>query len=455
MAFKNFLNKNKSIVGFLILEILALVSFTFANTNDVLVIIGALISMAAFVFVFITSSEKEEYYKLIPVVCLLFIISGIAAFGGLRTSFSWVSNIAVFFGLPSFFSLGFFARRLTDVKLIHVLLAIGFGFAAITLISTISTWIEYGVFYSLIYKIKGVTNYYYNGVPYDVTKEMNWFIGFKFSEVSIEYGGLFALISATFLPGLLFINRKENRNEFISILAIGGVGLISLITIPNFIALLVLVIASAFAFIYKFLFKMKKLCFSLGIVVVCIIGIGFLFYGLSILNAAVGFKFLNRIFVNNGLMKDSADVLKAAFAKNEAGQMLNILGFDLNADPTFATMNRLDTLLLTNTGIFEYQIIKEVGIIGTVLFMLFLLGLIYFVYKYIKEENDGGEVKVITVVMLLAFFAFSTFKNDILPQTHNSENYIAFLRSAPLMIMMFVMGLVYFVPSKKEKIVNE
>ena len=449
MSFKNFLNKNKSIVGFLILEILALVSFSFANTNDVLVIIGSLISMAAFVFVFITSSEKEEYLKLIPVVSLLFIISGIAAFGGLRTSFSWVSNIAVFFGLPSFFAAGFFLRRLTEVKISNVLLAIGFGYAAITLISTISTWIQYGVFYSLIYKIKGVTNYYYNGVPYDVTKEMNWLIGFKFSEVSIEYGGLFALISGAFLPGLLFINYKVNRNEFISVLVIGGIGLISLITIPNFVGLLILLIASVFGFIYKFLFKMKKLCFSLGIVAACIIGVGFLFYALSILNAAVGFKFFNRIFVNNGLMKNSADVLKAAFAKNEAGQVINLFGFDLNTDPTFATVNRLDALLMTNTGIFEYQIVKEVGILGTVLFILFLLGMIYFVYKYIKEKNDSGEIKVIIVVMLLSFFAFSTFKNDIIPQTHNSENYIAFLRSGPLMIMMFIFGLIYFASGKK------
>ena len=74
---------------------------------------------------------------------------------------------------------------------------------------------------------------------------------------------------------------------------------------------------------------MKKLCFSLGIVAACIIGVGFLFYALSILNAAVGFKFFNRIFVNNGLMKNSADVLKAAFAKNEAGQVINLFGFDL------------------------------------------------------------------------------------------------------------------------------
>lgn len=455
MKFINLLNKNKSIVGFLLLEILALISFTFANTNDVLVIIGSLITITAFVFVFVISKEKQEYYKLIPVTCLLFIISGIAAFGGLRTSFSWVSNIAVFFGLPSFFAAGFFARRLSDIKLSHILLAIGFGFAAITLISTVSTWIEYGFFYSLIYKIKGVTNYYYNGVPYDVTKEMNWLVGFKFDEVSIEYGGLFALLSASFLPGLLFINRKEKRNEFISVLIIGGVGLISLLTIPNFFGLIVLLIASAFAFIYKFLFKMKKLRLTLGIIVVSVVGIGFLLYGLSIINAAVGFKFMNRVFVNNGVMKDSADVLKAALARNESGRMVNVFGFDLNSDPTFATMNRLDQLLLTNTGIFEYQIIKEVGIIGTILFMLFLLGMIYFAYRYIKKENDEGEIKVIVITILLAFFIFSTFKNDIIPQTHNSDNYIAFLRSAPLMVMMFLFGLIYFVSNKKEEVTHE
>ena len=77
MQFSSFLNKYKSIVGFLILEILALVSFTFANINEVFYLITTALSICAFVFAFFTNADRKDFIKLFPVVACLFIISGI------------------------------------------------------------------------------------------------------------------------------------------------------------------------------------------------------------------------------------------------------------------------------------------------------------------------------------------------------------------------------------------
>lgn len=446
----SFFYKYKSIVAFLILEVLALVSFTFGNINEILFLVSSVLSICGFIFAFATNVDKKDYLRLLPMVVVMFIVSGIAAFGGFSHSFSTLSNVATFLAIPSFFALGFFIRRLGEVKIEHVLLAVGFGFAAITLISTFATWINYGFFYSLIYKIKGTTNYYYNGTPYNVTEEMSWLVGFSFKEVSIQYGGLFAIVSAAYLPALLFISPKKEKNYFISVATIGGIGLISLISIPNFKALIVLVIASIFVFVYKYL-KSKKLVTSiLGYAFVAIIGLGVLFFFIAMINAAAGFKFtgfLERIFVKNGIMQKPSEVLMAAFDKTETGTLYNLFGFDLRYSQRAAVIG-LESIIRSNTGIFEIQIIKEIGAIGAVVFILFLVAMIYFLINYVKEDNDAPAVKSILVVVLIAFFAYSSLYNDIMPLTHDQSNYIAFLRSAPLMVMLFFLGLTYFRPKE-------
>lgn len=448
---KNFFVEYKSIVAFLILEVLALLSFTFADINDVLFLAGVLISSVAFVFAFFTNNNKKDFIKIIPPLIILLVVSAIAGFGGLAHSYTTLSNIAVFLAIPGFFGLGFFTRRLGEIKIEYVLMAIGFGMAAVTLIGTFATWISYGPFYSLIYKIKDTTNYYYNGAPYDVTKEMSWLFGFGIEEAAINYGGTFAIICAAYLPSVIFINRKENRNMFISAAIIGGIGTISIFTIPNFKAVGVLVAVIAFCLIYKN-FKNTKTGSIFGWCFVGVVGLGVLFFLLAIINAASGFVFpgfLNRLFVSNELMKGPSDVLRAAFDKTVDGKLYNFFGFDLNAGSSTYLIG-LNEILWENTGIFEIQLVKEIGIFGAIIFVLFLCAMIYFVARYLKQDVDSESNKITIVSVLFAFFAYSSIANEIMPSIHNT-NYGAFLRSVPLMICLFLLGFLYFVPNKKEE----
>lgn len=449
MQCNNFFKKNQSLVTFLLLEVLGLLAFSFANIPEILIFIGCLLSIVAFVFAIFIADRKTEFLNIVPPVIILIIVSVFASFGGFSNSFNGFSNLVTLLAIPLFFVLGYSCRRLDEFNIKHTLIAIGFGFAIITLISTISTQISYGFFYSLIYKIKGTTNYYYNGVPYDVTKEMYWLIGFKFSEVSLEYGGLFAVLCGAFAPGLLFISPKENRNEFISVACIGGVGIISLLTIPNFKALIILLIASVFAFLYRFLKSKKPVMYGFAYGVFGIVLIGVVFYFLTIINAAIGFKFSSRIFETNSIMKIPSEILKVVPLKTADG-IFNKLGINLTNE-TLNVIGGLNSVVFSKCGIFEYQIIKEVGIPGAILFVLFLLGMVYFVFDYVKKENDQGWVKAVIVVFLIAFFLYSSLFEDILPQTHEEGNYIPFLRSAPLMIALFLLGTIYFAPKAKEE----
>lgn len=435
----NFFVRNKSIMTFLILEVLALTAFNFGNISYIFGIAGGVLALCGIPFVLQNVKEKKSLLWLLLPIGLLLVISSFGAFNAFSKGFTVTSNISLFVALPAFFALGFFLRKLDDVKPKTVIMILGVGLAAITLFGLASTLIEYGLFYSLIYK--STPNYYYNGIPYDVTKEMYWLTGFGFNEVFVEYGSLFAVLCASFLPGLLFLSPKKDRNEFIVSTLVGGIGLVTLLVIPNWKALLVLVVASAFAFIYKYLRNHKKVLKILGISFVSVLGLGVLFFLVALLNAAIGFKFtgfLEKLFVTNGIMNKCTPIFEALFAKGGG----NLFGLQ----PTSFNQN----ITMQETGIFEVQLLKEVGLFGTLIFVGFIIMMGYFLYKYIKHSDDHDHVKVIAVTMLLAFFIFETLFNVILIQPHG-EAYNAFLRSPELLVILFVFGFTFMIPHKEEK----
>ena len=439
----NFFVKNKSIITFLILEVVALTAFNFGNISYIFGLAGALLAIVGCFFAYEVSKDKKEFLWLLLPVGILFLISGIGAFNGHSKSFSLLGNLSLFLALPAFLALGFFTRKLNDVKPKTVLFVVGGGLAAITLFGLFSTLFQYGVFYSLIYK--NTPNYYYNGIPYDVTKEMFWLSGFEFSEVYIEYGSLFAILCASFLPGLLFISPKKERNDIIICAAIGGIGLLTLLIIPNFKALVIIVLASAFAFILKYLKNHEKAKKIIGISFLAVVGLGVLFFIVALANAAAGFKFtgiLDRIFVSNRIMNNCTPVFKALFEKVD-GQLINLFGLQ--------SYVYYEDVLLTNTGIFEVELLKEVGLIGAFLFLCFIVVMGYFVWKYLKKSEDSDFVKSIIGVLLLSFFIFTSIYNPVIIAPHNDISYNAFLRSSTLLVIVFLLGYVFMPPVKEEK----
>ena len=443
----NFFVKNKSIITFLILEIVALTAFNFGNISYIFGLAGALLAIAGFLFVYKMTEDKKELLWLLLPVGILFLISGIASFNGHSKNFATLGNISLFLSLPAFLLLGFFLRKLNDVKPKNVLFIVGGGLAAITLFGLFSTIIEYGFFYSLIYK--SVPNYYYNGIPYDVTKEMFWLSGFEFGEVYIEYGSLFAVLCASFLPGLLFISPKKDKNDFIICSLIGGTGLLTLLVIPNFKALIVVALASSFAFILKYLKNHQKAKKIISTSLLSIVGFGILFFVITLINASAGFKFtgfLDRVFVSNRIMNKCTPVLEALFVKVD-GQLINFFGLQ----PLVIN----ESAMLTETNVFEVELLKEVGLLGAFLFIGFVIVMGYFVFNYIKKSEDNDSIKAIVVVILLTYFAYSTVFNSVIIAPHSDISYNPFLRSSSLLVVLFLLGFTFMPPTKKEVSVNE
>lgn len=439
MEQENFFIKNKSILSFFILELIALIAFNFGNISHALIFIGALLAiMGTFILFKITPNKKSLLPLLIP-VGLLTICSVIAATNGyskIDGKFGF-SDITLLLAIPSFFMLGFLVKSFKDTKTNSVVLVLGAALGAITLFGFFSTVISYGFFYKLIYK--NSPNYYYCGNVFDVTKEMYWLSAFEFKEVSINYGSLFALLSACYLPGLLFVNRKENRNEFIAMLSIGAVGLVTLIVIPNLLALIVLVVASCGALIYKFFASNEKLIKGVKIGVFVVIGLALLFFILAIINVANSYKFpgiLNRIFVQNGIMQKVNPVLEAAIKGK------NLFGLQ----PLLENEN----VIYQDSNVFEVQLLKELGIIGTIVFTGFLIFMVVRLFAYLKNSNDSKFAKAIIMTLIFGFFIYESIANTILPNTH--ENIVAsFLSSPMLYVMIFLFGFIFSTEKKEDK----
>lgn len=443
----NFFVKNKSILTFLILEIVALTAFNFGNAGYIFGLAGVLLAVFGMFFVYNIEENKKKLLWLLLPFGLLLIVSAIGSFNGFSKNFPLLSNISLLLSLPAFLILGFVIRKLNDVKPKIVLLVVGGGLAAITFFGLASTIIQYGFFYSLIYKSKPL--YFFDGWPYDVTKEMYWLNGFSFGEVFIEYGSLFALLCASFLPGLLFVSPKKERNEFIVGSVIGGIGLLTLLVIPNWKALVILILASAFAFAFKFLKNHKKVQKILGISFVSLVGLGIIFFVIVLINASTGFKFgafLERIFEKNAIMLKCQETLKMLFYKDFNGAHTNLFGlvpYEYNKDA-----------LVEETGIFEVQLLKEVGLLGTFIFIGFILVMGYFLFNYIKKSKDEDSVKSINVTMLLAFFLFETLFYISSYEVHDDASYTPFLRNPSLLVMLFLFGYT-FMPLEKEGETNE
>ena len=440
---KDFFVKNKSIVAFLILEIVALTAFNFGNVSHIFGLAGGVLAILAIVFAIFISENKKSFLPLLIPVGLLFVISFSGSLNAFSKGFSKLSNLSVLLSLPGFMVLGFALRKFNDIKPRIVLIVVGAALAGITLFGLFSTLIEYGFFYTLRYK--STPNYYYNGVPYDVTKEMYWLSGFSFGEIYIEYGSLFAILCVSFLPGLLFLSPKKDRNDFIITAGIGGVGLLSLILLPNFKALIILVVVSLFALVYRFLRNNKKAMKIIGILFISGVGLAVLFFVISIVNAAAGYKLpgiLNRIFVENRIMQKVTPIYNALFAKHN-GKLVHLFGIN----PIYSSG---DLVVWQDSNVFEVELLKEIGLLGTFVFGAFLVVMGYFIYHYLKQSEDENHIKVIFVTILLGFFVYESFFNTIVIAPHE-QTYEAFLRTPTLLVMLFIFGYIFTAPSKKEE----
>lgn len=430
-----------SIAIFLIFECVALLCFCLGGIAIIFHYVGFVVAVFSLIFSY-KNFDKKEIGSLALIGVPIVVIGAFCAFGKLFGGFSYFgSNFGVFLSIPGFFLLGISARRTKTFSVETALLCMGVGAALLVLISLFSTWIQYGLFYTLIYR--NTPNYYYNGFLYNVTSEMSWLNGLKFTEVSLKYSGLFGVCLCSSLPSLLFISPKKQTKKFTIVAAIGLVGFLSIITLVNVTALIFLIPIVVIAVIYKYLNNKEKVMRVIKIVLLVLVGLICLFLLTATLNAMIpGIRsftssngFLNRIYNSNRIISPFNDVIEAAF------KSFNIFGFPLYHAADTEMMN--ETIIYTNTGNFVLEITKEGGIFALLSILTVIVVMVLSTIKYLKKGKDSNGLKVTVLSLLVCFFTYCSFNWDIYPFTHQSD-YLSVARSFPFMMILFVIGLFYY-----------
>ena len=430
-----------SITMFLIFECIALLCFCLGGISTIFHYIGFVIAIFSFIFSY-KNFDKKEIGSLLLIGIPVLIIGICCAFGKLFGGFNnFASNFAVFLAIPGFFLLGLSARRIKSFSIETALICMGVGAALLVLISLFSTWIQYGFFYTLLYK--NTPNYYYNGVLFNVTAEMSWLNGLKFSEVSLKYGGIFGVCLCAAIPALLFISPKKQTRKFVLVSAIGLVGLLSIITLVNVSALIFLVPILLIIIVYRFLIGHNSAMRVLKIVLLVLVGLICLFLFFATLNAIIpairnltsSNGFLNRIFNLNRLIRPFNDVLSAAV------KPFNLFGFPLFDAGDVEMKN--ETIIFENTGNFVLEITKEGGIFALLSLIMVIVLFVLSMIKYLKKSKDSQAIKVTILSLTLSFLLYCSFNWDIVPFTHSGD-YVSVCRSFPFIIILFVLGLTYY-----------
>ena len=442
-----------ALLTFLSIELLAIVSFNLGGISSIFQIAAFIIAAFGIFVTFKKFKNKDELISLLYVAIPVLILAALVSFGKFNSGESPLVNIATFLGLIGAFALGLANRRNKSFNIGTALIFIGGGLALLVIFGMIYTWINYGFMYSLRYQ--DTPNYYYDGVVFNITEETGWLYGFKFMETTIRYTGLFGVVLASFLGVLLFLSPQKDTRTFVIFGVYGFIGLLSLLTIPNFKALLYLIPIAVVMGYLKFLYhpkvkdetkaNVRKIVNKTAIIGFIVLVI---FFFLCFLNAAgfitdfvAGNWFFNKLFNNGRIMQPINLVLNQSLSEP------NLFGFDRN--PSYYYTN---LAIYTNTKFFEFETVKEGGLFALFALVFLLVTSIGSIQRYSKKSKDKEPDKALLIAFLLAILLYSTFSHDSFNLIHSSETYTSFYRNTPVLIALFLVGYSFYPELKKDAV---
>lgn len=428
-------SKYDSLIIFLVIECLALTAFSLADANVIFRYLGFLIAFALLPFAMMFTS-KDEWVSLAFFSIPLVIIAALTGFSTFTTSmgFGILDNLSVVLGTLAFFFIGFALRRVKKFKIDIALLAIGAAMALLVFFSLVYSLYQYGPFHVAIYD--GLV-YYYDGRLFLVSEESKWLLGFSFVEISIDYISLFGAMTSTALAGLLYVSPKKEPRKFWIMAAIGLVGLLSIVLLPNLNALYLLIPVMLFALAYRFAKARQKWATVVQYIFFAFIGIVGIVLVIAVVNAAgsnfvsdaiAGNTLLNRLFNANRFVRPINDVLKQMFTTS------GLFGYPL----TYIEG------LVANTGAFEFEIIKEGGLLAFLAILIFIIAVIVAMARYSARSKDPAYVKIIILSVLIAVLLNASFLWQTFPLIYKDDFYFSFFRSAPYLIVLFLIGYAYY-----------
>ena len=471
------------VLGFLALDVLALVCFGFGGSNGLnfLRVIG--ISVALFLYPYFRYHVMDFRSKKgpIPAFIALFLLG---------FSYYWVTyyssailygilfNLITSLGFIGFFILGGAFRQINELKREYIALAILGSLALLVLISGVYSLFRYGPFY--VARFSGLV-YYFDGVVFPIASEGKLLDGFMFREASLAVCKLPAFILACSGVGLFAMKPEKSNWRFFTLLAFAGLGVIDLLLVPFLSGLVFLVLVYLVMGMHRLIqiklpgeaneAKRNKIAKVLFFI---LLGLAGLITFIFLLDTALGEanSFLRKIPL---LFKDGEprqfgtlivgieDAIGAAFFSTRGGvRSFNFLTFLFGANAVDASGTRLSVY---NTQFFEFTIFYQNGFLGFAGLLFLIFFGIYHGHRFLEKGEGLPCQRMAFVGMLLGIFLFLSFNNDEIPLKHaygideffsyHSSLLVPISRSSTFLLASFLLGFVYTPDVKREEETQE
>ena len=462
-------------VCFILLEILAVLSFSLGSSFIFMAILAFVILVLIILVTFRqikTDGLATLGFFLFPI--LIFSLLSVLSYFKYDEYFIMYQSSFLFLipiGLICFAGSGYLINLTGSFKIRHALIVIYSGIALLTFINLLVTMIQFVPFYSLIYQN---AYYYYDGFRSSTSVgNMAYFlVNFSMVEVSLSYFSYYPIILLTAFVPLGFIKFKENKKIFITYLCFGVLGLISLIFTINKMTLLmtfgIALLIGVISLYTKFNLNTKPLKIasivigSLGVLGILLLvlnaqdSVGFSMRIDALRNLTTGNGFFNRLLNTNRFVSSYNSILDGIFAsKTIEGRnvLLKLFGYPIHGGYVdyFGAM----TWKLTDSNSFFFDTFFTSGLFGVLfLAVILIIGIrrVFLYYKY-SQDHKADKVMVLSFVIISLAYAFLAY--DATPFIFN-KTIIPFYMNNIFLIDLFLFGYCLFNSEKpKEEIMQE
>ena len=456
--------------SFLLLEILAVVSFSLGSSF----LFFAILSIVILALIVLVTFRQIKVDGLASIGIFLFpllIFGVLSALSYFKYDPYFVLGnspilILVPIALVCFAGSGYFINLTGCFKIHYALIVIYSAIALLTLINLTATMIQFVPFYSLRYNN---FYYYYNGEPSPAPiGQMAYFLmGFSMTEVSLSYFSFYPMILLTsFLP-LGHLSFKDNRRLFILYLCFGILGLLTIILTINKLTLLVLfgvaVLIGLIAIFDKFNLNRKVLKYTaIGFGVLAVLGFMLVFFNAqdsvgvamripALRNLTTGNAALDRLLNSNRFFSAYNSILDGLFAKatvEGSSMTIKLLGFPIHGG--YVDVFGYMTWKLTDSNSFFFDSFFESGLFGTLFLVLVLILGIRRVIKYYNVSDDDKKDKVMILGFIIISLAYALVNYDATPMIF-SKTTIPFYLNNIFFIDLFLFGYCYFKSEVKKE----
>ena len=458
-------------VCFLLLEILAVLSFSLGSSFIFMAILSVFIVALIILVTFRqikTDGITTVGFFLFPI--LIFGLLSVLSYFKYDEYFIMYDSSFLFLipiGLICFAASGYLINLTGSFKIRHALVVIYSGIALLTFINLLVTMIQFVPFYSLIYRD---AYYYYDGSPSSSSiGNMAYFlVNFSMVEVSLTYFSFYPIILLTAFIPLGFIKFKENRKLFITYLCFGVLGLLSLILTINKMTMLmtfgVALIIGLVSLYTKFDLKTKPLKIAATVVgSLAVLGIVVMFFNAQdsvgyamrigwLRNLTSGNKLLNRLFNANRFSNAYDSILDGVFAsKTIEGRnvLIKLFGYPINGGYVdyFGAM----TWKLTDSNSFFFDTFFTSGFFGVLFLVVILIIGIRRMFLYYKYSQDKKEEKALILGFVLVSLAYAFFAYDATPFIF-TKTIVPFYMNNIFIIDLFLFGYCLFNSEKPKEV---